>query len=52
MSVIERLCSLPAIMVNKMLLPTEDNDLGGIRIGTTAVTRFGTTPTDMHAAGR
>jgi glycine hydroxymethyltransferase len=35
------------IMVNKMLLPGEEDDPGGIRIGTTEVTRFGMTPADM-----
>jgi len=35
------------IMVNKMLLPTETTELGGIRIGTTEVTRYGMDMTVM-----
>ena len=35
------------IMVNKMLLPSEMNELGGIRIGTVEVTRYGMDTTTM-----
>jgi len=35
------------IMVNKMLLPSEMNELGGIRIGTVEVTRYGKDTTTM-----
>lgn len=46
---VARRLELANIMVNKMLLPAQQDDPGGIRIGTVEVSRYGMTPADMPA---